>query len=431
MITTKIWAAISTVATSQLCIIEPSTLRSRFPGGCLWGSTATFASPGYADSIYGQLVWAGGQGCESQSDVAGLTSGNESAALAPRRAKAAREWLLLSSVGRCSFAQKARAARRRGALALVVVDAADSLASSREVQRAAIGGGEGGPAGLVPTLFLGREAQPLVDFAAGVDGLAVELRWDLARPAVKLEAWFPAGSPAAMDLVRHLAPVARALGDSLIFRPHYHVQALPAGAPHGVIVQDCLYSLPQFCTEGLEGIHGAALLQEAMRQHCVREVSSTATDGFSEPWWAYVEHLTLHCPLEPGGACGRGALAASGADAGAVERCVAERGLALLEDDRESRAWWSSSQVVIRINDGRYSGPLNTVAISRALCRRLEGLPDTCAAFTPAVEAPAGPQAPLWVLIGWCIAVFLGSSTTMWVTRWLGSRCRRIRWKCA
>uniref|UniRef100_A0A7S4RWY6 PA domain-containing protein n=1 Tax=Alexandrium monilatum TaxID=311494 RepID=A0A7S4RWY6_9DINO len=420
-----IWPTCWTVAASQLCVLEPSALRSRLPGGCLRGATATFAPPLYADRIQGRLLWTE-RPCEGQS------SGNDSAAWAPERAQAARYVVLLERSGGCSFAQKARAAASQGAQALVVVDRADSLASSEEVQQTLVGGDDGRRYGLVPTLFLGREAEPLAELAADSQAVVeVELRWDLLGAEVKLDLWLSAYHPAAADLLRQLAPVARALGKALVFHPHYHVRALPAGASHSVIAQDCLHSLPQFCTEGTAGLRGAALLEEAMRQHCVHALGHGAVGGASASWWDYVERLAQDCPEGSTVACSRGVLATCGLDIIAVDRCVAERGLTFLEDDRESRAWWSSAEVIIRINDGRYSGPLTAISVSRAVCRRLEVFPEACAAFKAVVEAPARLEVPRWVLIYWCILTFLASSAALWCASCLGARCHRARRKCA
>merc|ERR1712228_163926 len=80
----------------------------------------------------------------------------------------------------------------------------------------------------------------------------------------------------------------------------------------------------------------------------------TCPDGWTSSWWNAAHRWGMASALTH---CSRRAMAICSIDAIAVDACVANQGLRLMEDDREARAWGSDTQIAIRINGWRYSGP--------------------------------------------------------------------------
>lgn len=434
-----------------VCLIAPVTLSLLHSDGCLRGSTSTFAAPGPLDRYRGPAVWVEGHGCDSL--------GGGVASFAPSKIGSARPVLVLRR-GFCTFAEKSRRARLLGAQALVVVDFADSAASS--VEHTLVAGDGHGDIGVVPTILVGRAAAETLLAAlevakGGGDGMdfVVELRWDLLRPIARLDLWLPLPSPSngpqdrlhsgaagagagvAERFLLDIASHVQAFGHQLRVEPRYRVLALEV-ADSQTLMSDCLYTSAQFCA-GVRGggsggsgdRDGAEMLREAERRHCVRVVHAGAVGGTPSIWWAYIEAFHAACGSEENSfasdasglgrgkvgavleasarpslaACSRRAMAACGISESAIDVCVAEQGLRLLEDDREARAWGGNMQLAIRVNDWLYSGPPTAKSVLLAVCRGLEQPPDVCDQLLAPPSFSAGGGMPLWALIGLCLAL--------------------------
>lgn len=451
-------AAGSGRARAQLCIVQgPEAVRARYPGGCIWGSTATFAAPSFGERIRGRFHWEDRDGCDADLPLS----------VAPldwrQRGSSASTSFRSSGVhglrrGHCSFARKARGARRRGAEALVVVDFQDSGASWQDVERTVVAGDGVGDAGLVPMLLIiSADVEALAASAAAGQVVVVELRWGLPRLPATLDVWLSLGDLSSLSLLRDLVPTARALGPSVHFRPHFRVVALPSDTPASVLNHRCLSSLRHFCADEAGSSErsgsaalGAMLLAEAARQHCIRFIHGTRATrgGTPDIWWAYLDWLLASCaPLVAGGsaasseevvnclslASSRRAMVAAGVNSAAVEACAGGEGLAFLEDDREAQAWGAmTSWVAVRINGWRYSGPPAATSVLRAVCRG--GLPTAeavvpaaCMEFMPKREAQRGPEVPLWALVGLCTALAAASHLACRVLLWMWRRRRHLK----
>eukprot|EP00747_Dinoflagellata_sp_TGD_P169457 gnl/TRDRNA2_/TRDRNA2_198455_c0_seq1.p1 gnl/TRDRNA2_/TRDRNA2_198455_c0~~gnl/TRDRNA2_/TRDRNA2_198455_c0_seq1.p1 ORF type:complete len:504 (-),score=47.46 gnl/TRDRNA2_/TRDRNA2_198455_c0_seq1:86-1525(-) len=401
---------------AQLCILEPKWLRSKYPDGCLWGSTATYAAPSHADRTRGHARWVDDYGCDD---------GREQ-----------KQWWVpivqLVRRGYCSFAQKARTARRSGARALVVVDDIGSQVPLDEVRRAVVADDGRSAAGAISTLFVGsRDAEPLVTALSAVGGepVIVELRWDLPRTVAKLDLWFSPADVQAVTMLQNLAPVASELKSSVLILPHYPVVALPDTTPVDKVNRDCLFESRQFCIEGSSDIPGAEILKEATRQHCILEVRNSA-------WWDYISVLAEICPIPrvmttdtvgtemtlgngstgsyhgPSLECSRRAMQRCGIPEAAVERCANQFGAFFLEDDRVANTLDTGSPVALRINDWRYSGPMGNPSVLRALCRALREPPLVC---TPYMLVPTATfedsQLAAWAVACLCmVGAFIGTA---------------------
>ncbi|CAJ1354725.1 unnamed protein product, partial [Effrenium voratum] len=261
---------------AQLCVVK-----EHVPASCVEGSAAAFAAPGPGARLRGGLRWAG-HGCES--DLPSLSE---------HRAE-----ILLLRRGRCSFAQKASVAAKRGALAAAVLDfegaatgQAEALGRFGRLQGCRASGvvsqalselksmrrGTPGERHLVPLLLLPGAASTLLE-ATG--DLEVELSWGQPAAAATLDLWLPFSAGAAA-LLKELAPAAGQLGDALQVRPHWRVVALdPAETAGAGAARRCARGLSELCADSETGT--AEDLEQAVRLHCVAR-------RHPKLWWQYVE----------------------------------------------------------------------------------------------------------------------------------------------
>lgn len=339
-------------AGGTLCVLQPAALRDQFSDGCLWGSTATFAAPGPEDRLRGLARWIADDGCGGSGGEAFLTQGGANGS---GLGQLLRRTIDVVRRGHCSFARKSRAARYRGARAVVVVDFADSQAEEGTLRKSLVAGDGLGEAGLVPTFLIGSvDAEPLIANLADPSAeVIVELRWDLPRVIARLDIWLPLlPTEVAEELLLEMAPHVRDIGPALHVHPHYRVHSAE-GLTGKALVSQCLAALPEFCANsesdaelGTIGPAGAEVLREAQRRHCIRFVHSEASEGIPEVWWEYLKTFDRVCPgvwaprrgryarVKSLLLCSELAMAVLGSvlDATAVETCLAERGLLLMEE---------------------------------------------------------------------------------------------------
>lgn len=370
--------------------------------------------------------------------------------------------------GNCSFSRKASIARSRGAVAAIVVDFVGSQTTTSEIRRTLVSGnGQFDGDKIIPMIVVsGADGDPLAAALAKGEHVVAEIRLDLPRNPSVLDLWIPFGELTATELLSEIVPMALTIGPRLAVRPRFRVVALPPETPAVELDRRCLGSLRQFCAAASGVFEGEEALAEASRQHCIRllatadpqaeiarnygdsasdspdlfrnetflaDVSATAS---SAAWLAYMEKCLVLCQRRLSGRgfsapslrkCSHEAIAAIGMKVGSVEACADVRGIVFLEDDREARAWGKPSEVAVRIDGWRYSGPLVASTIMKTICRTMvEPVPVGCARFFPTEEKPEPLEIPLWILVCLCVGAAVGvrslSSCSRLFLRWRRKR---------
>lgn len=425
----------------QVKLLSPSALVSRavasLGSDVLTGATATFGAPTYGESFVALLVYVPSASNYCHDDYGKAVS----SVIHPPNGGLVSDHIrhvFLVHRGNCTFVKKVAVAQALGADAVLFADSPDSPWTRDQIHQSVILGDDGnGRSVRIPSVMLAKEdASVLVDFlrtstpptdknSASTVAL-VQLQWSLPQDSVvSLDFWMEAGSAAAVRFIREYAYHALALRHHLRFTPHYNIfSLLPTITPYAAKLSSqvpdesekpepssavepsvmnqtlCWPDDLSLCTNPSDipssPATGLDVLEETVRQLCLWETTVVldpdAPTGTwaSEEWWEYIRRFYDVCsaaPNHPSLSSSQGATAfgascsyavmqlVPGIDVHKVQECARSRAKELLIRERNHRAW---GNLAVRINGAKFSGSLDPVLVSRAVCTAFDTPPSAC-----------------------------------------------------
>eukprot|EP00927_Polykrikos_kofoidii_P020694 TRINITY_DN1984_c0_g1_i3.p1 TRINITY_DN1984_c0_g1~~TRINITY_DN1984_c0_g1_i3.p1 ORF type:complete len:485 (+),score=101.38 TRINITY_DN1984_c0_g1_i3:74-1528(+) len=396
---------------SQLRVVTPRWLVDKFvesgsstgsaaTRGHIDGSTATYGAPFYGERIFGRLTWG-----ESKKNMTHCTEDDYDIP-APEEMQVPshsyKEVVLINIAivrrGRCSFVTKTRVAAKKGAHALIIVDQEGSTRTAKDLQNIVVADdGYGTDIRIPSVLITAADGEKLID-AVKKDPVVVELAWDIPTDhIVHMDLWMSSGSKSSLQFLKDFSPLRKRLNDVVKFTPHYHVFAMGKTDFNDL----CSDDTAAFCAEDPDGagtVTGKMVLEEDIRQLCIHEttkVHRTSEHGlhaYAEKFWSYVEQLPSMCPMEApagaedkvfGRACSIRVMKKVHIDADAIFACEMENKDKYLKQERTNHAW---SPKALRINGWRYSGELEPMLVTRAICSAFVKQPSTCTSILKPID---------------------------------------------
>mmetsp|Transcript_28147 Transcript_28147/g.65037 ORF Transcript_28147/g.65037 Transcript_28147/m.65037 type:complete len:640 (+) Transcript_28147:39-1958(+) len=362
--------------------------------------------------------------------------------------------IMLVDRGGCEVKQKVKVAQRMGANAVLVRDRGGDLDEST-IHKVHIGTPDNDLS--IPTILITKASGDKLAAAAEIgikkaaekmtspegddeDGggllelVMVRLHWDVPdSDVVKFDLWMQSAKPETLKFLHDFAPMATKLSTSMEFQPHFHIERAQdlmgdleqcigpykecgdEGAKEaGTLQNDCQRWLPPqtyhhngnlgddlndtFCSKDPDGagpIVGAVVVQQDLMQLCVYQVQKAKGD--TNKYWDFVKRLQKECPLEEGFtmACTHQLLETLDSQLGGfmvddVVQCETQDAQENLDHERIFREWGPPA---VKINDWRYSGPLDADELMRALCLGFakDKQPAACVEFTRKSPTPVAP----------------------------------------
>lgn len=392
--------AMIAAAAGQIRVIGPDELAKSFISthGKIQGSTATFGAPFYGDRVLGRLVWGESKGhhhChEDDYDIPAMRTVNTTAAGARQQAPLIN--IVMVRRGECSFVTKVKVASKKGAHAVVIVDAEDSSLSSHALQNIIVADDGFGRSVSIPSVLISRfDGEPLIA-AAKTQEVIVELAWDVpSSHVVALDLWMNSAATDSQHFLKDFANTRKTLNEVVKFTPHYDV--FSGDAEMNGFSGLCSDPSAKYCAADPDGagpVSGKDVLEEDVRQLCIHEITRVPRSRkrglsekapvvfYAEKWWDYVEKLPKRCPVDSadsasrfGTQCSEALMKDLGIDVERVRHCVATTSDAKLESELVNKAW---SPRALRVNGWRFSGILDAGLVTRAVCSGFIDKPEEC-----------------------------------------------------
>jgi len=371
---------VSTVA--QIKVLEPKSLSQKFHRAEIDGSTAAFGTPYYGERITGRLVYGptkGDQWCrEDDYDIPDP--------LGEKERKLPN--IIVVRRGNCNFVTKIRIAEKKEAMAVIVVDTEGSNRTPSEIQRVIMADDGWGDNVKVPSILISdKEGSLLIEeLQKNENNVIIELAWDVPKETtVSMDFWITPAVEKSIEFLQEYSHYAKTLKHKLDFRPHYWIFSLPRDYKDLCIDDDATYCALDPDMAG--STTGKDVVEETVRQLCLWEKTAIVdhnveqSGDYSAIWWNYVDQLPKACPMDGKGnkafgeECSLALMKKLGADMKQINKCLTEDKESILERERLNHAW---SPLAMRINDWRYSGPLDPDLITRAVCSGFEKRPKEC-----------------------------------------------------
>ncbi|CEM09642.1 unnamed protein product [Vitrella brassicaformis CCMP3155] len=382
---------ISAALAGQIRVLEPPDLVKQFPGGVIEGSTAAFGTPYYGERVTGRLVFG-----ESQQGE--LHCRKEDYEVPPPMMPELPNIVLVRR-GQCNFVTKVRVAQEfKYAKAVIVADTAKANRTTTQIKRIIMADDGWGETVTIPSILItDRAAEKILDVILPPvnETVIIELSWDIpVDETVLMDFWLTPAVEKSVQFLQEYSKYARQLQHRLDFRPHYWIFSLPKDYKELCTDEEAKYCAldPDFAGS----VTGKMIVEESLRQLCLWDTTATRVKGdedrsgkYSELWWKYVERFPEACKTDMsdestsddrnttqfGQACSYKLMKDVGADIGRVQNCVDKRSKELLDLQRQTHAW---SPTAMRINEMRYSGPLDPEIVTKAVCSAFKDPPQEC-----------------------------------------------------
>eukprot|EP00567_Pseudictyota_dubia_P013407 CAMPEP_0197444702 /NCGR_PEP_ID=MMETSP1175-20131217/10126_1 /TAXON_ID=1003142 /ORGANISM="Triceratium dubium, Strain CCMP147" /LENGTH=290 /DNA_ID=CAMNT_0042975539 /DNA_START=190 /DNA_END=1059 /DNA_ORIENTATION=- len=176
----------------------------------------------------------------------------------------------------------------------------------------------------------------------------MEMAWALPSPDnhVEYEIWTTPSTWFGKNFLKQFKTAALALGGHASFTPYMFIYDGQTAGCRGFDGTNQCYSLctnnGRYCAQDPdnnldEGISGADVVKESVRQMCIWEHYGQE-NGIGAQWWDYVNQFAHRCERNPGyfnnDACIKDAMAHSGVNFDKIEACMVDSGG--LEDDKDT-----------------------------------------------------------------------------------------------
>jgi hypothetical protein len=420
----------STDRALTVSVVTPLSLKPKFSSRGIMARPSLFGMPTiYGGVLSGQLQWGGGEG-------------NRNGCKSFKPLPKAKTMIIMVDRGGCTFVVKVRNAMKAGAAAVII---ADNTPQSILIYAGATGGTDDI---ITPSAFIHMDdaillKQALCEFSdkskchvsdvktdkdfwdpKGVkfdQQVVLQFMWSMPKPKeiVNWKMWLSSvgsgtvSNNASITFERQFQTAAQALGSHADLEVQYQItdgRALQCLPHFGT--KDC----GGLCTNGgrycasdpdgklAEGLSGADVVVEDLRQLCVFNVSKT--QGQLSKWWSYVNMFNEKCIPGIGKSWERNCRKSNdmmetimrtvGLDVIQVNKCMSDSGGT--DGDRPNSLL--QAQVMAKVDDGVVNLQITTIMINGVKFRGNLGCTDPydlnkcgvlaamCAAFAPSV-APA------------------------------------------
>ncbi|KAF8822983.1 hypothetical protein IE077_001560 [Cardiosporidium cionae] len=374
---------------SQIIVVEPDTLANKYNSGRISGSTASFGTPYYGEILIGKLQLFDIPGCNA-------TTYNLSSSSSPDSIPA----IVMLRRGGCHFIDKIAIAEKKGAKAVIIMDAKDSKTTASDVHKIIMSSGSAKNV-TIPSVLIGEmDAIPIIEAVNNSLPVILELDWDLPKfNAVEMDLWLSPSLTKSLNFLEEFAANALILKHKVDFYPHYWVMSLPQN-----YLDKCTDLNGNFCGLNAEWdskVSGRAILEETVREVCLWETtqilppSNASAAYFSEFWWKYMQQFRKTCTITVNGKtkfgenCSYDLMKSVGANTEAVKTCYKSNFKSILSHELITGAW---SPVALIINGWRYSGPLEADQVTRAICTGYMDTPTECKSILKNENGSADPN---------------------------------------
>lgn len=380
---------------AQIQVVSPASLVSALEAlegksSVIPGTTATFGAPTYGDSIVGRLFYA-------PSNTSFCTNDYEQSLQEQIRKVGSTDLrqIFLVDRGECTFTTKVRIAQTLGAHAVIMSDSSTSLWSRKDLGHVIMAHDGTGSDILIPSIMITHNDGTRLRNALKESEVVVQLQWSLPQKSmVSLDFWTESGSIVGQRFLKDFAYYANLLRGKILFTPHFVVYGIKSSSvPQVPEYRLCLSpDRQELCSNPPDvagtGISGYDVLQEDVRLLCLWEATAKEVDGmrnskFSAEWWEYIRKFAEKCPLlqtTQGGVFGPECSyevmkSIPLVDVAQVRECVQERAADLLAKEKSNAAWGNTA---LRINGAKFSGILDPLQVSKAVCSAFETAPKVC-----------------------------------------------------
>jgi glutaredoxin len=200
------------------------------------------------------------------------------------------------------------------------------------------------------------------------------------KPLVEL--FVMSGCPFGLQAEAAFAPVIKALGDKIDFRPSYVIYSeYQGGGPNF-----CIDKASKYCS-----MHGAEEAREDIRQICIWK-------NQKEKWWDYINKFNAKCQInDKTPECSKSISQEVGIDFAKVEACLKDSGEKLLAEEVElNKKYNVEGSPSIIINGTTYNGGRSPNEILASICSGFKNKPEECnkklegGDITPAAQGGCG-----------------------------------------
>ncbi|MBN3037657.1 MAG: thioredoxin domain-containing protein [Candidatus Diapherotrites archaeon] len=160
-----------------------------------------------------------------------------------------------------------------------------------------------------------------------------------------------------------LSPVQDALGDKVMWEPHYVIYSHYADESEDYCIEN-----GEYCS-----MHGIRELREDIRQLCVLKHYGT------EKFWDYVDAVNAQCTISNIETCWKEAAKKAGVSEDSVTQCLDTEGTALIKAEYEkNQEFGVSGSPAVFINGEQYSGGRAPNDYKNAICPAFTAQPSEC-----------------------------------------------------
>jgi len=266
-------------------------------------------------------------------------------------------FLLMVDRGDCTFVKKARNAQKIGASGIIVADnrcycadmacipEADDTMGCENQEPIMADDGSGSDITIPAILLWKSDADAIKAYFQSEANAVVQakLEWSIPHPdnRVEWELWATSVDESSMAFLRDFRSTVLALGTQQYFTPHFYTwNGTAYGCPGtsrcgSLCTNNGRYCAPDPDGKADAGLSGADVVAENLRRTCVWKYYGglAATDqadrGVGPVWWDYLSSFSDKCDtaeLFADASCVDQALAAAGADADLIQRCMDDSG---------------------------------------------------------------------------------------------------------
>lgn len=352
--------------------------------------------------------------------------------------------IFLVKRGGCSFATKVKVASEKGAHAVIIYDYEHSKLSKKDWQNVVVQEDGFATDVHIPSVFISKKEGGYLVRAIKRSKTAIilELNWDVpTNHIVTTDLWMSSGSQESLKFLQNFAWERRVLNEVVRFQPHF---AVFTGKDAGNVGRDsmgglCYDNTFEFCAEDPDGegpITGRMVLFEDVLQLCIHELHKVPLKPrkgshpdaplveYSEKYWDYMERFPDRCALVArnqqeiqdgkvfGDKCSELLMEEVGISLARVAHCVSKSFQKRLKRELDHSAW---SPRALRINGWRYSGILDAMLVTRAICAGFINQPREChdlltprdpfAAYVPQQQAKGLSFTQVFLWLGSSVAL--------------------------
>ncbi|MEK6817071.1 MAG: hypothetical protein AABY09_05630 [Nanoarchaeota archaeon] len=177
-----------------------------------------------------------------------------------------------------------------------------------------------------------------------------------------------------------IEPVYQLLKDKAVFNPRYVIYSNYQGGG----AQYCMDAESKLCS-----MHGVQEMHQDIRELCVANKLGVAK------FFEFVLKMNKECTAQNADTCWKGVADALKMDTAMVEKCLADEGKSLGDNELKlSALFGAQGSPAVYIDGVEYSGPRTPEGYKTALCAAFDTAPEECKTKLAGEAAASGTQAP-------------------------------------